>query len=124
LLKESSNKQDMSIHHQEPQGIKWILVTKPSETIKWTISKEKYEIYHGLCLWFELHKIIPHCLMVMHKIDGQVGDNDNKNLQLYKQVLPQTLSIPLVGVWAQLVMEFNQANQDDDESLETFAKTL
>jgi hypothetical protein len=74
-------------------------VTKTSETIKWMISKEKYEIYHGLCTQFELHeKITLYCLMVLHKIDGQVGDNDHKKLQLYKQVLPQTLSILLVGV--------------------------
>jgi hypothetical protein len=31
---------------------------------------------------------------------------------------------PLVGVWEQVVTEYNQANQDEDESLATFAKTL
>jgi hypothetical protein len=60
--------------------------------------------------------------MVIHKIDRQVGDHDNKKLQSYKQVLPRTLSIPLVGVWEQVVMEYKQANLDKDESLASFAK--
>jgi hypothetical protein len=97
-------------------------VTKSSETIKWTISKEKYKIYHGLCNRFELHEIMLHCLMVMHKIDGQVGDHDNKKLQTYKTVLPWTLSIPLVRVWEQVVVEYNQDNLDEEESLGTFAQ--
>jgi hypothetical protein len=114
----------------EPRGhtlefnIDWTPATKTLETIKWVISKEKYEIYHGLCTRFELHEIILHCLMVIHKIDGQVGDHDNKKLQSYKQVLPQTLSIPLVGVWEQMVVEYNEANLDEDETLASFAKTL
>jgi hypothetical protein len=52
------------------------------------------------------------------------GDHDNKKLQSYKQVLPQILSIPLVGAWEQVVMEYSQANLDKDESLASFAKTL
>jgi hypothetical protein len=62
--------------------------------------------------------------MVIHKIDGQVGDHDNKKLQSYKQVLPRTLFIPLVGVWEQVVVEYNKANPDEDETLASFAKTL
>jgi hypothetical protein len=47
-----------------------------------------------------------------------------RKLQSYKQVLPRTLSIPLVGVWEQVVQEYKAANPDEDESLESFAKTL
>jgi hypothetical protein len=117
-------------HMPNPRGntsqfnIDWTPASKTSETIKWVISKEKYEIYHGLCTRFELHEIIPHCLMVIHKINGQVGDHDNKKLQSYKQVLPRTLSIPLVGVWEQVVVEYYEANPDEDETLASFAKTL
>jgi hypothetical protein len=117
-------------HIPEPRGntskfnIDWTPASKTLETIKWVISKEKYRIYHGLCTRFILHEIIPHCLMVIHKIDGQVGHHDNKKLQSYKQVLPRTLSIPLVGVWQQVVVEYNEANVDEDESLASFAKTL
>jgi hypothetical protein len=92
--------------------------------IKWTISKEKFELHHGLCNRFELHEIMPHCLMVMHKIDGQVGDSDNKKLQLYKTVMPWTLSIPLVGVWEQVVAKYELDNPDEDESLATFQEML
>jgi hypothetical protein len=67
---------------------------------------------------------MPHCLMVMHKIDGQVGDNDNKRLQSYKTVMPRTLSIPLVGVWEQVVAEYNQENPDEEESVDTFTQIL
>jgi hypothetical protein len=121
----------MSVPHLPEQrgntsvfNIDWTPATKTSETIKWLISNEKYEIYQGLCTRFELHEIMPHCLMVIHKVDGQVGDHDNKKLSSYKQVLPRTLSIPLVGVWEQVVVEYNQANPDEDESLASFAKTL
>jgi hypothetical protein len=115
---------------QEPQGntlefnIEWSPMGKTSETIKWTINKEKYEIYHGLCMRFELHEIILYCLMVIHKINRQISENDNKKLSSCEQVLPQTLSIPLVGVWEQVVTEYNQAHEDEDETLPTFAKTL
>jgi hypothetical protein len=39
-------------------------------------------------------------------------------------VLPQTLSIPLVGVWDQVVTEYNKDHEDDSDSLVTFAKLL
>jgi hypothetical protein len=84
----------------------------------------KFEIHQGLCTRFELHEIILHCLMVVHKIDGQVGDHKNKKLQSYKQVMPQTLSLPLVAVWEQVVTEYNKENPDEDESLGTFGKIL
>jgi hypothetical protein len=125
-LKVKENK-DMSIHHQEPRGntsefnIEWTPVIKTSETIKWNISKEKFEIHQGLCTRFELHEIMPHCLMVIHKIDGQVGDHENKKLQSYKQVMSRTLSLPLVAVWEQVVTEYNEENPDEEESLGTFA---
>jgi hypothetical protein len=70
-----------AVFHPEPRGdtseftINWTPVNKTSETIKWNINKEKYETYQGLCTRFELHEILPHCLLVIHKIDGQVGDH-------------------------------------------------
>jgi hypothetical protein len=66
------------------------------------LTKEKYKIHHRLCMKFELSDIMTHCLMVVHKIDGQSSENDHKKLQSYKQVLLQTLSLPLVGVWIKL----------------------
>jgi hypothetical protein len=62
--------------------------------------------------------------MVIHKIDGQVGDHENKKLQSYKQVMPRTLSLPLVAVWEQVVTEYNEENPVEVGSLGTFAKTL
>jgi hypothetical protein len=44
-----------------------------------------------------------HCLMVVHKIDGQISENDHKKLQSYKQV---------VGVWDQVVTKFNKDHKD------------
>jgi hypothetical protein len=67
---------------------------------------------------------MPYCLTVMHKIDGQVGDYDNKKLQSYKTVMPRTLSIPLVGVWEQVVAKYEVDNLDEDESLATFTQML
>jgi hypothetical protein len=83
------------------------------ETIKWSIDKDKFEIHQGLCVKFELQDIITYCITVVHKVDGQVGDNNNKKLQLNKQVLPRTLSILLAGVWEQVVAEM----EDEDQSL-------
>jgi hypothetical protein len=105
-------------------NIEWSPMTKTAETIEWTINQEKYEIYHGLCARFELHDIVPHWLMVTHEIDGQVGESNHKKLQPYKQVLPQTLSVPLVGVWEQVVTKYNWEHEDETETLATFAKTL
>jgi hypothetical protein len=120
----------MSSNIQEPQGntsefkIDWSPVTKTSETIKWTINKEKFKIHHGLCNRFELHEIIPHCLTVMHKIDGQVGDSDTKKCQSYKSIMPRTLSIPLAGVWKQVVVEYELENPDEDDTVATFKEIL
>jgi hypothetical protein len=47
-----------------------------------------------------------------------------KKIQLYKQVIPRTLSIPLVGVRNQVVTEYTAAREDDDETLATFAQLL
>jgi hypothetical protein len=119
-----------TVYHPEPCSdtseftINRTLVNKTSEAIKWNINEERSEIYHGLCTRFELHEILPHCLLVIHKIDGQVGDHIHKKLQSYNQVPPQTLSIPLVGVWEQVIQEYNKANADEAESLASFAKTL
>jgi hypothetical protein len=38
--------------------------------------------------------------------------------------MQQTLSLPLVAVWEQVVTEYNEENPDEEESLGTFAKTL
>jgi hypothetical protein len=61
-----------------------------------------------------------HCLTVVHKIDGP----GNKKLQLYKQWIPQTLSIPLVRVWNQVVTEYTTDHKDETETLATFAQML
>jgi hypothetical protein len=120
----------MSVFHPESCGnasafmLDWVAATKTTETIKWAINKEKYKIYHGLCTKFELIDIMTHCLMVVHKIDGQVGEHDSKKLQLYKQVISRTLSIPLVGVWNQVVTEHTTAHEDETETLATFAQLL
>jgi hypothetical protein len=81
-----ATQQELSTFHREPQGntldftIDWLLTPKTAETIKWMLNEEKYEIHHGLCTKFELNDIMTHCLMVIHKIDGQVGESDNKKL--------------------------------------------
>jgi hypothetical protein len=80
----------MSVFHPEPRGnasaftLDWVATAKTTETIKWSIN------YHGLCTKFELIDIMTHCLTVVHKIDGQVGEHDHKKIQLYKQVIPRT----------------------------------
>jgi hypothetical protein len=135
LIKDGSNcinkkQKNMSSNIREPQGntlefrIEWSPTTKTSETIKWTINKEKFEIHHGLCNRFELHEIIPHCLTVMHKIDGQVGDSDTKKCQSHKSIMPRTLSIPLAGVWKQVVIDYELENPDEADMVATFKEIL
>jgi hypothetical protein len=83
VIVDSSNTTSMLTFHPGPQGnameftIDWILATKTLETIKSTLNKEKMEFHHGLCNKFELNDIMTHCLMVVHKIDGQVGESDH-----------------------------------------------
>jgi hypothetical protein len=54
----------------------------------------------------ELHNIVMHCLSVLHKITGQVGDQDVCWLASYKQVLVQTVSMTLQSTWKQVVQDF------------------
>jgi hypothetical protein len=130
VIIDSSDTTNMSTFHPEPHGnaseftIAWLPATKTSEMVKWMINKEKFEIHHRLCTKFVLHDIMTHCLMVVHKSDGQISENDHKKLQSYKQVLLQTLSLPLVGVWDQVVTECNKDHKDEPESIPTSAKLL
>jgi hypothetical protein len=53
--------------------IEWEPTTKTTETLRWTHQQSKYEIHVVLLEKVELSDILPHCLRVLHKIDGQVG---------------------------------------------------
>jgi hypothetical protein len=58
--------------------IEWAQATKTSETLRWSIQRSKFEIHVIVLDQVELHDIVPHCLGVLHKIDGQVGlDKDD-----------------------------------------------
>jgi hypothetical protein len=67
--------------------IKWTPTTKTTETLQWTILQSKFEIHVVVLEQVELNDILPHCLGVLHKIDGQVGlDSEDQ------QVIPSGLA--------------------------------
>jgi hypothetical protein len=52
--------------------------------------RAKFEIHMVLLEKVELNDIIPHCLRILHKIDGQVGlDSEEQQVTSYLQVLPR-----------------------------------
>jgi hypothetical protein len=53
--------------------IEWEPMVKTTETLRWTHQQAKYEIHVVLLEKVELCDILPLCLGVLHKLDGQVG---------------------------------------------------
>jgi hypothetical protein len=57
--------------------IEWTAATRTTETLCWSIQRSKFEIHVVMLDQVELSDIVPHCLGVLHKIDGQVGLDDD-----------------------------------------------
>jgi hypothetical protein len=106
--------------------IDWTPTTKTTETLQWTHQKSKFEIHVVLLDQVELHDIVTHCLGVLHKIDGQVGfDDEERRVTSYLQVLPCTMSMVLQAYWKQILQEFEEANDGATIStVDTFNSVL
>ena len=74
------------------------LSEKP-EAIKWTIGKEKYELYLSTLREMDIASVTQHCLSVMHKIDAVIGADDTHKAVSYSKVLPRTFSVALCATW-------------------------
>ena len=74
------------------------LSEKP-EAIKWTIGKEKYELYLSTLREMDIASVTQHCLSVMHKIDAVIGADDTHRAVSYSKVLPRTFSVALCATW-------------------------
>jgi hypothetical protein len=93
--------------------IEWAPATKTTETLRWSIQRSKFEIHVIMLEQVELNDIVPHCLGMLHKIDGQVGlDNDHRRVTSYLQVLPRTMSMPLQAYWKQVLMDYDETHED------------
>ena len=86
--------------------MEWETPDNHPESIKWSLGRAKHEIYHHTLARFELGHIVTHCLSVLHKVDKEVGDDDDDRFTSYKIVFPRTLSIPLLATWDQLCVDF------------------
>jgi hypothetical protein len=105
--------------------IEWIPATKTTETLRWSIQHSKFEIHVIMLEQVELSDIVPHCLGVLHKIDRQVGlDDDDQHVTSYLQVLPQTMSIPLQAYWKQVIMDYNETHEDTITTIDDFNAAL
>jgi hypothetical protein len=101
--------------------IEWEPTTKTTETLWWTHQQSKYEIHMVLLEKVESSDILPHCLGVLHKIDGQVGlDIKEQQIASYLQVLPRTMSMALQLYWKQVVQEYDELNADPITNLNEF----
>jgi hypothetical protein len=92
--------------------LEWDTTSDYSDVIKWTRGHDKQEIYSQTLNKFEIGHIVAHCLTVIHKIDKQVGINDEKRFLSYKEVLPRTLSISLLATWDQVAIDFPLESED------------
>jgi hypothetical protein len=70
--------------------IKWEPMLKTTESLHWTHQQVKYKIHVVLLEKVALCNILPHCLGVLHKIDGQV---EEQYITSYLQVLPRTHTV-------------------------------
>jgi hypothetical protein len=105
--------------------IEWTPATKTTETLWWTIQRSKFEIHVIMLDQVELSDIVPHCLGVLHKIDGQVRlDDDDQRVTSYLQVLPRTMSMPLQAYWKQVLMDYDETHEDTITTIDDFNAAL
>jgi hypothetical protein len=105
--------------------IEWEPMIKTTETLRWMHQWAKYEIHVVLLEKVELCDILPHCLGVLHKIDGQVGlEIEEQRITSYLQVLPRTMSMALQSYWKQVLQEYDEMNADPITNLEEFNTVL
>jgi hypothetical protein len=76
----------------------WDETACKQELIKWTTGKDKHEILVSIFTKVDIPEIVAHVLSVMHKVNLQVGDEEDC-YSSYVVVLPRTLSNPLLAVW-------------------------
>jgi hypothetical protein len=105
--------------------IEWTPTTKTTETLRWTILRSKFEIHVVVLEQVELNDIVPHCLGVLHKIDGQVGlDSDDRHVTSYHQVLSRTMSMPLQSYWKQVITDYDETHEDAISTIDDFNAVL
>jgi hypothetical protein len=93
--------------------IEWTPAMKTTETLPWRIQQSKFEIHVVMLEQVELNDIVPHCLGMLDKIDGQAGlDSDDQCVTSYLQVLPQTMSMPLQSYWKQVLTDYDETHED------------
>jgi hypothetical protein len=83
-------------------------------TIKWVVRKNKYEIHIPVLCRYELGHVTEHCLLVMHKINQEVGIDEATRYASYVAVLPRTLSVTLLSMWDNVLVEKPIVDDDVD----------
>jgi hypothetical protein len=63
------------------------------------VGQDKYEIHITVLTRTDLGQLVQHCLLVMHKINQEVGSDARVRYLSYLAVFPRTLSIALTSVW-------------------------
>jgi hypothetical protein len=76
----------------------WDETARKQELIKWSTGTDKHEISMSILTKVDVPDIVAHVLSVMHKINLQVEDEQDR-YSSYVLVLPRTLSIPLLAAW-------------------------
>jgi hypothetical protein len=76
----------------------WDETARKQELIKWTTGKDKHEISVSILYKVDVPEIVAHVLSVMHKVNLQVGEDEDR-YSSYAVVMPRTLSSPLLAVW-------------------------
>jgi hypothetical protein len=74
-------------------------------TIKWMVKKDKYEIHMPILSKPELGPIVQHCMVFMHKVNQEVGDDPVLRYKSYVATFARTLSVALCSVWDNMVAD-------------------
>jgi hypothetical protein len=97
--------------------IEWEPTVNTTETLRWTHQQAKYKIHVVLLEKVELCDILPHCLGVLHKIDGQFGlDIEEQRIASYLQSLQ--------SYWKQVLQEYDKLNANPITNLDEFNSVL
>jgi hypothetical protein len=60
-------------------------------TIKWKVGQDKYEIHVAVLTRTDLRQLVQYCLLVMHKINQEVGSDARVHYLLYLTTVSTTL---------------------------------
>lgn len=95
-----------SMAAQDSFAIEWDNGKVSQELIRWTLNDTRYEIITPVLYQCDVGLIITHAMHIMHKINSQVGTDENLRAGSYWAVFPRTIFIQLLAIWDTIAVDF------------------